>query len=84
MVCFSGVSDSTKGLQASLLSIVMQVYVRLKRKDAYSIRTLVECLKEVKAWMAVILHFNEMKTDSFLVLEALVGLLLCTWRCAGL
>uniref|UniRef100_A0A8C4T619 Reverse transcriptase domain-containing protein n=1 Tax=Erpetoichthys calabaricus TaxID=27687 RepID=A0A8C4T619_ERPCA len=41
-----------------------QVYVPLKRKDAYSIQTLVMCLEEVKAWMAVnFLNFNENKTE---------------------
>ncbi|MDG2555460.1 reverse transcriptase domain-containing protein, partial [Vibrio parahaemolyticus] len=41
-----------------------QIYVPLKKKDALSIKPLLSCLDDIKAWMALnFLNFNEKKTE---------------------
>lgn len=41
-----------------------QIYVPLSKKDAFSLRPLLSCLEEIKAWMALnFLNFNEKKTE---------------------
>ena len=41
-----------------------QIYVLLKKKDAYSVKPLLRCLDDIKAWMAInFLNFNEKKTE---------------------
>lgn len=41
-----------------------QIYVPLKREDAFSVKPLLACLNDMKAWMALnFLNFNEEKTS---------------------
>ena len=41
-----------------------QIYVPLRKSDAYSSKPLLECLHDIKAWMALnFLNFNEKKTE---------------------
>ena len=41
-----------------------QIYVPLKKKNAFSLTPLLACLEDIKAWMALnFLNFNEKKTE---------------------
>ena len=41
-----------------------QIYVPHKKKDEHSVRRLLTCLDDIKAWMALnFLHFNDKKTE---------------------
>lgn len=44
-----------------------QMYLLLKQDDAYSVRQLLKCIKEIEAWMSInFLHFNDKKTEVML------------------
>ena len=41
-----------------------QIYMPLKKNDTTSLNTLLDCLKDIKAWMALnFLNFNDSKTE---------------------
>ena len=52
------------GISFHLYADDSQIYVPLKKKNAFSLTPLLACLEDIKAWMALnFLNFNEKKTE---------------------